>query len=61
MFDLEQEILRCWQITEDLRKLYGDNEFSALDTVLDYYDIRFELLFQTLEAVVKEQHKPVGE
>jgi hypothetical protein len=68
MFELEQQILQCWQITDDLANIakrstkgpyLGINK--NLTTIKDYYDFRFNNLFETLEAAIKENHKPVGE
>jgi hypothetical protein len=53
-FDLEQQILQCWNMVDDV-KLFADqgasgNEFSALATV---YHRKFETLFDTFEIMLR--------
>lgn len=73
IFDLEQQILKCWNITDDLDMLYkhfGDSpKFSGLsaeaeDEMLNLllgfkatYDLRFEQMWKTFEKVCREYHK----
>lgn len=68
LFELEQEILRCWQIADDLKHVAERSEKGPylginknLLTLAEYYDFRFGILFETLEALIKEKHKSVGE
>lgn len=54
-FDFEQEIMRCWSVVEDMQtvaktKCTPEN-FEALATI---YDIKFNSLFATFEAMIKE-------
>lgn len=50
IFDLEQEILRCWQVLDMLE----DNEYNqALKTV---YEKQFEQMFETFNQVCGEYH-----
>jgi hypothetical protein len=52
-YDLEQEIYKCWSITEDIdtiyhnERLYGDaNEMqNALLGLMTLYNLKFEKLF----------------
>lgn len=53
-FDLEQQILQCWSMVDDV-KLFADqgalgNEFTALATV---YHRKFETLFDTFENMLQ--------
>ena len=64
-FDLEQGIMQCWSITEDIELLRNtvcnagvidadqvDNFLLGLKTI---YDIKFEKLFETYSQLIKEQ------
>lgn len=60
-FDLEQEILSCWHVVDDLKtvyhseKLYEDeNEMqNALLGLYTLYQLKFESLFNTFEVLVR--------
>lgn len=60
-FELEQYIMNCWDILEDLRLLSDyaleeDTELflvRKLDAVIDLYDMRFDRLWGTFEELVK--------
>jgi hypothetical protein len=49
-FDLEQEILECWKVTNDI-KLFAEQsgDFSVLS---QYYEQKFERLWSTFEHLV---------
>jgi hypothetical protein len=64
-FDLEQGIMQCWGITDDIDLLRDtvsnagvvdadqvDNFLLGLKTI---YDIKFEKLFETYSQLIKEQ------
>ena len=55
-FDLEQEILECWKVTNDMQ-MYIDQDASIADTkvLIDYYDRKFEQLWNTFESMVHER------
>jgi hypothetical protein len=66
-FDLEQDIMACWNIVEDLKLL---NEFSCesrefnRDKVSniclgleELYDLKFQKLFRTFEGFLKEYYE----
>lgn len=73
IFDLEQQILKCWNITDDLDMLYehfGDNpkfsglsaeaENEMLNLLLGFkatYDLRFEQMWKTFDKVCREYHR----
>jgi hypothetical protein len=53
-FDLEQQIMQCWNMVDDV-KLFADqgaasDEFTALATV---YHRKFETLFDTFESMMR--------
>ena len=59
--DLEQEVLLCWQITEDLKTLAAEHETEneVCDKILavaTLYDMRFRKAWDTYEDVVDEYY-----
>lgn len=54
-FDFEQELLRCWTVTDDL-KLFADNNASPEDykALSQTYQIHFDKLWNTFERMVAE-------
>ncbi len=65
-FDLEQQIMDCWGVVDDIKGLYslpdlrrvGEDEMQnyllGLQTI---YQVKFERLFDTFEKYLKEQHE----
>jgi len=58
-FDLEQEILDCWDICDDLETIYSDESLNLNDRVLnvllglkELYHMKFERTFATFEKLV---------
>lgn len=55
-FDLEQQILECWKVTDDIKLFAEQNpseeKWSALKT---YYDAKFEQLWDTFETMCQEK------
>jgi len=56
-FDLEQQILTCWSMVDDLRQFANSgadtDELRALSKV---YDRKFDILFETFSTMVSEGH-----
>jgi hypothetical protein len=54
-FDLEQQILTCWSMVDDLRAFANSgattDEFQALARV---YDRKFDILFDTFSTMISE-------
>jgi hypothetical protein len=54
-FDLEQQIMQCWSIVDDLRAFANSgadtDELRALSKV---YDRKFDILFETFSAMISE-------
>lgn len=56
-FDLEQDILACWGVVEDIRLLY-DNYDQLTDaerrvlllSLISLYELKFQKTFSTFEA-----------
>ena len=63
-FDLEQRIMKCWNITEDvqlLRKQLSDKEMSK-DDIANYlqglesiYEVKFNALWDCFEELVGQR------
>lgn len=54
-FDLEQAILNCWGVTDDLRMAAGvEGNVSLLNAIGELYDARFEELLKILSTITKE-------
>jgi len=53
-FDLEQQILDCWKITDDL-KLVAVHGEQAIEAVATLYELKFEQLWSTFESMVAER------
>lgn len=69
-FDLEHEIMKCWNVTEDLdmvlERLLDSPSFEGMPAELsdkmanlliglkELYDMRFERLWDTFELMVKQ-------
>ena len=63
-FDLEQNILDCWKITDDVNLLYKNVMEEELDKdkianvllgLQAIYSMRFEQLWETFETVVRNK------
>ena len=63
-FDLEQNILDCWKITDDINLLYRNVMEEELDKdkisnvllgLQAIYSMRFEQLWETFETVVRNK------
>lgn len=73
IFDLEQQILQCWNVVDDIKLLYnhfGDNpKFEGLDPKAEdemmnillglesVYQLKFDTMFRTFEDVAREFHR----
>lgn len=64
-FDLEQEILDCWGICDDLETVYSNESLNLPDDVVNVliglkhlYHMKFERTFQTFENLVTNQRLP---
>jgi hypothetical protein len=64
-FDLEQNIMKCWNVTDDINLLYEnvmdsnpelttDQIANALLGMHQLYEMKFEKLFRNFEQLVKE-------
>lgn len=60
-FDVEQGILECWRVTDDIRLVYDnmekmseDERMNALLGVEQIYRLKFEKLFSDFEGLCEE-------
>ena len=67
-FNLEQRIMECWMVVDDIRVVYTrhldgekplteDELANVLIGMEKLYDIKFENLFSTFEKFLKEIHE----
>ena len=67
-FNLEQRIMECWMVVDDIRTVYTrhldgekpltDDEFANVMIGMEkLYDIKFYNLFSTFEKFLKEIHE----
>lgn len=65
-FDMEQQIMTCWNICEDLdtlnegvldRGMNSDQISNVLMGLKQLYQLKFETLFEQFEAMLKERHR----
>lgn len=65
-FDLEQQIMKCWNVTDDIDTLYEgvmdsnpemttDQIANALLGMHQLYELKFNKLFATFEKLVEER------
>jgi hypothetical protein len=62
IFDLEQSIMKCWAIVEDIETVYNNEEaykdqdlmMNALLGLMSIYNMKFEELFKLFEQITKE-------
>lgn len=63
-FDLEQSIMKCWNVTEDIYLVYEnvmdtemttDQIANALLGMHQMYEMKFEKLFKQFEELVHER------
>lgn len=67
IFDFEQSIMHCWNITTDLRYVYEkviesnsadvDEITNALLGIETLYEIKFNKLFADFESLCREYHE----
>jgi len=57
-FDLEQEIMECWNVVKDIQNLYYASEDMTEDQLQNYllgleaiYEVKFNKLWNTFETL----------
>jgi hypothetical protein len=54
-FDLEQQILDCWRVTEDIAMMAKQNASAdSLNALSTYYEHKFNQLWETFETMCRE-------
>ena len=63
IFDLEQNIMKCWSITDDLdlvirkiEKCNDDDTMNALIGLKSLYQEKFDILWENFEEVCTQYH-----
>ena len=67
-FDLEQQIMKCWDVTADIQTLYEgvcdaepplseDEIANMLMGLRGMYELKFQKLFSLFEQSIKEQYE----
>jgi hypothetical protein len=56
-FDLEQEILQCWNILDDLKMLQESDNINpqTFESIRILYSVKFEVLFATFEELLSNK------
>jgi hypothetical protein len=61
-FDLEQDIMDCWKVTDDIKLLYDNLENMDEDRRMNYmlglmemYGLKFEKLWSCFEQLVQDK------
>ena len=60
-FDLEQEIMECWRVVDDLRLFYEkedemtkDQKMNMLLGMIEMYELKFDRMFRTFEQSIRK-------
>jgi hypothetical protein len=54
-FDLEQEILECWKVTNDITMFIEQgSKVEDFKTLADYYEKKFDRLWNTFESLTHQ-------
>lgn len=65
-FDFEQQIMKCWNVTDDMDYIAQyvsnlhmdakdqDKVMNMLFGLRDMYDVKFQYMFDTFEKMIKE-------
>jgi hypothetical protein len=54
-FQLEQEILRCWNIIEDIGELNQAGKYDLIEPTLEFYNFKFDKMFETFEDCIQTE------
>ena len=62
-FDLEQQIMNCWNVVDDIKMVQAMNDLRALSEdemanallgLQTLYQMKFEVLFNTFENMIRK-------
>ena len=54
-FDLEQQILDCWRVTDDIKQWADAIKTPEMLTLSAYYEYKFNQLWSTFESMIQEK------
>ena len=62
-FKLEEQIMECWGVVDNLRLVYSEEYQDATEDVklniliglVDLYDLKFQILQTTMEQLIRER------
>ena len=64
-FDFEQQIMKCWNMVDDVDQLYGqimESDHLNKDEIANYllglktiYNVKFDTLFNQFEQLIREK------
>lgn len=56
-FELEQQILQCWHVTDDIKMFVGQTSVTIEDwqALAQVYEIKFQTMFELFETLVKDK------
>jgi len=59
IFDLEQEIMQCWNILDDIKLVIESDSTTVqhLEALSCVYELKFNRCWNTFESVCREYHK----
>lgn len=61
-FDLEQDIMNCWNVVEDIKTIYDRIDYTDQDQVMNsllglqtLYQMKFEKMWETFEKLIVDK------
>ena len=61
-FDLEQDIMNCWNVVEDIKTIYDRIDYTDQDQVMNsllglqtLYQMKFEKMWETFEQLIVDK------
>lgn len=61
-FELEQDIMNCWNVVEDIKTIYDRIDYTDQDQVMNsllglqtLYQMKFEKMWETFEQLIVDK------
>jgi hypothetical protein len=56
-FDFEQELIRCWNVTDDIKQFAERTDITAeqWQALAQFYDVKFNVLWDHFEKMIAEK------
>ena len=51
-FDFEQQILKCWNVIEDLKEINEEQNSEQIGAITILYEVKFQKLWEQFESVM---------